>query len=511
MKQHDAFEQRRIALRDRRRRIIFNNDGCDVFAVPVDREPTAENLLAMRTHNLADTHVDVISYTTVSSGFSLFTHNTAVGEILTRKHPTLGNNIAPALIEQGRDCLEIMVAFGHEHDMEVFWSMRMNDTHDGAHTPENPYFLFPRLKQEHPEYLMGTPDHRPQHGAWSAVDYAHPQIRDLAYCFVEEVCQKYDVDGVELDFFRHPVFLRSVASGKPASREERGAMTDLIRRISEMCGREGRRRDRPILLAVRTPDSLDYCRDIGLDLATWLSEGLVDIHVPSGYFRLNPWQYSVENAHTHNVRVWAGLSESRVGGGHHRHPGRASGACYRARALNAWQAGVDAVYLFNLFDPTGSQWRELGNPDLLQTKTRTYFASYRGRRNAAGGNLPYDPYFNLPDLNPDNPAPLPCDVPYRTTITLSGQDLREGTKDSPQTVIELRLVVDSEHPDPADFDVMLNGKRLKEGIAASGAIAWHLAPELVKCGDNTVALRRTHPGAPSVLQDLRVDIRHGDA
>ncbi len=94
----------------------------------------------MRTRDLAGTHVDVISYTTISSGFSLFTHNTHVGEVLTKNHPTLKNNIAPALIDQGRDCLQIMVDFGL------------------------------------------------------------PEIRDLAYQFVEEVCQNYDIDGLELGF-----------------------------------------------------------------------------------------------------------------------------------------------------------------------------------------------------------------------------------------------------------------------------------------------------------------------
>ena len=34
------------------------------------------------------------------------------------------------------------------------------------------------------------------------MDYGRPEIRDLAFRFVEEVCRNYDVDGVELDFVK---------------------------------------------------------------------------------------------------------------------------------------------------------------------------------------------------------------------------------------------------------------------------------------------------------------------
>ena len=51
---------------------------------------------------------------------------------------------------------------------------------------------------------------------------------------------------------------------------------------------------------------------------------------------------------------------------------------YRGRAMNAWQAGADGVYLFNFFDPLSPLWRELGDPALLRTRARNYFASVRG-------------------------------------------------------------------------------------------------------------------------------------
>ncbi len=495
-----SFETRRLASRNRPRRIVFNNDGCDVFTLPADRPATPENFLAQRTLPLAGTQVDTIVYTTISSGFGLFTHDTRVGEVLAKPHPGLGRNIAPELIAQGRDCLRIMVDFGHENGMEVFWSMRMNDTHDRGHRTNKPYFLFPQLKAEHPEYLMGTPKNEPCHGGWSKMNYGRPEVRELAFRFVEEVCRNYEIDGVELDFFRHPVFFPTTAAGEPSTDAEREAMTDLLRRMAALCREEGQRRNRPLLLGVRTPDSLDYCRAIGLDLEQWMREGLIDIHIPSGYFQLNPWTYSVDKARTQGVKVWAGLSESRVGGGHHRHPGRAGDACYRARALNAWEAGVDGIYLFNLFDPRRAVWRELGDPARLESLERQYFVSYRGRKQAANGNLPYDAYFNLPDLNPDQPVRLAPGVPYRTTLTLSGRDLETA----PHTC--LRIETDPVPRSPASLRVVWNDREMGPGRNASDALLWDPAGAVPRRGENRLEITSRVRDTPIRLLDVRMDV-----
>ena len=59
----------------------------------------------------------------------------------------------------------------------------------------------------------------PRRGTWSCVDYAVPEIRETAFRFFEEACQKFDVDGFELDLLRHACFFKSVAGGGRASRE----------------------------------------------------------------------------------------------------------------------------------------------------------------------------------------------------------------------------------------------------------------------------------------------------
>ena len=290
---------------ERQRRILFNNDGGAVKQVT---RPTAQAILDDDTTPLVGSQVDSIFYCSQSSGFGLFTHFTKIGQLLTTREDIFANNQMEALIQAGIDPLQVMVDFGKQHGIEVFWSMRMNDTHDGSKQSYGPVlFRANKLKMDHPEYLIGTPDKRPKHGAWTAVDYARPEIRDLAFRFFEEVCRNYDVDGIELDFSRHPVFFKSTSRGEPATDEERTAMTDLIRRIRTMADEVGQKRGRPILVAMRVPDSAEYSRAIGLDIEHWLANDLLDLFVVASYFQLNDWDYSVALA-----QVWSeGISVAR--------------------------------------------------------------------------------------------------------------------------------------------------------------------------------------------------------
>ena len=123
----------------------------------------------------------------------------------------------------------------------------------------------------------------------------------------------------------------------------------------------GRRRGRPILVAIRVPDSVDYCRFIGLDLEKWLSEGLTDLLIVTGYTQLNPWDYSVKLARKYGVKVYPSLDEPRV-----RDPeaqkARASLESYRGRALQAWAGGYGRNLHVQLLRPQEPALARTGRP-----------------------------------------------------------------------------------------------------------------------------------------------------
>jgi hypothetical protein len=446
------MKEARKAAANRKRRILFNDDGGGV--IKRIKSPTAQAILDDCFSQVAGTHVDTILYCTKSAGFGLFTHFTKVGQVFTTREDLYANNQMEALIEAGIDPLQVMIDFAKKNKIEIFWSMRMNDTHDGARVSYGKLLLqVNKLKMEHPEYLLGTANRRPKHGAWTAVDYSRPEIRELAFRFFEEVCRNYDVDGIELDFWRHPVFFKSTSRGQHATDEERTMMTDLVRRIRKMADEEGHRRGRPILISMRAPDSVEYCRAIGLDIEKWLADDLLDLLVASSYFQLNEWDYSVNLARKYGVKVYPSLDDSRAGDelGHQL---RITPLAYRARAAEVWAAGADGVYLYNALGPETSIWRELGDPQVLAKLDKDYFGSVRGALKAAGGNLPFEPFMNIETLNPRNPKQI---VPGNKATA----QIRLGETADQLKAADLRLRLRfQDSPSSPQFVVRLNGTKI---------------------------------------------------
>jgi len=479
----DALKQLRETrqqLAHRPRRVLFNNDGCDALYFPKGEPLTIEKFLERRTTPLAGTHVDTISYCTISSGFGFFTHRTRIGAVLTRQpgdyniRPDM-RNITQELLDMGTDCLQAVLEFAHKNKMECFWSMRMNDTHDAAHRPDQPFLLYPQLKLDHPDWLVGDPIKRTPHGRWSSVDYARPEIRELAFRFIEEVCRNYDVDGVELDFFRHLCFFKSTAHGGKATAQEREMMTDLMRQVRAMTEQVGLQRGRPILLMVRVPDSVEFNRDMGLDVERWLQEKLFDMLVTTCYFRLNPWETSVALAHQYGVPVYPCLSDSRVKG--ETRFRRASVESYRGRALCAWAAGADGIHLFNLFDPKSPVFREVGDPKLLRTLNRLYFVTVRdGQPDSwlADGSK----YCNRPILTPSHPKVITAGKPLSVDIEV-GEDFEAANA--------ARVTLHAQMPmlrNAGDLRVKLNGHELVGGRLVKDWLDLDVHPAWIKKGAN---------------------------
>jgi hypothetical protein len=497
----DELRTLRRRAADRPRRIIFNNDGNEPVYLCADTTPG--ELLRHRTTPLVGSQVDSIFYCTWSSGFSVFTHGTKVGEVFSSREELFSKNRAPEMLAAGTDPLRVMTGFGQRHGIEIFWSFRLNDTHDGGLNGYGPImFRANRLKLEHPDWLIGTPTTKPKFGAWSAVDFTRAEIRDLAFRFVEEVCQNYDVDGVELDFFRHPVFFKRAAqAGAACNDEERGLMTGLLRRIRVMTEVEGMKRGRPILLAVRLPDSVEYCRAIGLDLERWLADGLLDLMVVSGYFQLNDWDYSVALARKHGVKLYPSLDESRLRDEAAR-KARMTGPAYRGRAADVWASGADGVYMFNSFDPTSPLWRELGDLRGLAKLDQDYFGSIRGVTNAAGGNLPLEPYLRLETLNPSRPRNVP---PGGSAVAI----LRLGDDIGQKTPVALKLRLQfATPPQPASLRVRINGKALAAPTVVGGWAEFTPPAAALRRGVNQVeATLAADAGKPAVWTDVVLQVR----
>lgn len=392
---------------DYQRRLIIDNDGGDTFYCA---GPSYAQFIAARMQGLSNTGATTIFYTPVSSGFSVFTHHTRIGSVRTEHEARHPRNITAELLARGTDCLQYAIRFCREQCMELFFGMRMNDTHDGTGAPYSEAMLRGnRFKRENPQCLLGTRERPPRYGAWTAVNYLCAPVRDMAYALIAEVCQNYDVDGIYLDFFRHPIFFPGPANGEPAGSDALTAMTGLLQRIKDLLNKETKRRGKTLPLAIRVPDSVPYARFLGLDLEKWLADGLVDILLTSSYLQMNPWEVSVALGHKAGIPVYASLDETRIRDLEANRLRTEPPGMY-ARCANALSAGCDGVMLFNyIFDDVRNAAeryeliRDVAIPERLRLAPKRYFSSFLGLGAVAGGAPDHSSYQSLPVLSPDQP------------------------------------------------------------------------------------------------------------
>jgi len=97
-----------------------------------------------------------------------------------------------------------------------------------------------------------------------------------------------------------------------------------------------------------------------------LEDDLIDIITGGGYFHIEPWENLVALGHKYGVPVYACLSGSRVVSASNPEGGRPDMMpLWHGEAALAWQADVDGIYTFNVFNPRDELFRTLGSPDTL--------------------------------------------------------------------------------------------------------------------------------------------------
>ena len=378
---------KRRELAHRRRRIIFNNDGDDLGA---DGAHTPEGLLEVRTTALLDSHGDTIFYYS-SHGMKLHYREGPFGR-LYRIIPREGGPFVRFAENYRRlvegSALEVMIETCHAYGKEVFYSNRMNDCHDSFF----PWHMYD-IKLRHPEYTLSTKEEVEKHGYkfpdvrsyWSALNFELPEVRGLIMEALGEVCRSYEVDGIELDFLRAPVYFPPTIEGRTVGGEHIGLMNDLLQQIRRTTEEEGLRRGRPILLAARCPSDVELSLSVGLDVETWLREGLINILIIGRFVQFTmPVKPLIDLAHRYDVPAYpmvANCGYKNRGGGLQPNgapflPNSADPLMYRGNAMVLYSQEADGVYTFNFFEPGLSLWWELGDLGKLASLNKDYVWDY---------------------------------------------------------------------------------------------------------------------------------------
>jgi len=357
----EAKRARRNAAH-RIRRVIYNDDGC-----PFGEIFTPESFLGARMTSVLHSHVDSVYFSTTVWD-DRFSHVPKVGEfvadsMLEGDAQSMQNlcQTFKILADAGTDAMQLTLDFCQKHKLEFMWSYRVNDIHDAFEIGR-----LAKFKRDNPHLLLGKPADFSKSGQskwWTALDFAAEPVRQRRLDIIADVLDRYDVDGIDLDFCRTPIFFRSTMEGKPATSAETAIMTDLVRKIRHLILAASQRRGRPVLLSMRTPVSLELCRYVGMDVEGWLKEGFLDVLVPGqGYVPLTmPAQGLVELGHQYDVTVYPCICGSaKTFGTYGQKP-----EIWRAAASNLFSYGADGVMVFNFFPNKPSEILEtIGDPSL---------------------------------------------------------------------------------------------------------------------------------------------------
>lgn len=402
--------------------------------------------------------VDTISWS--FAGIEQYTYDSKVGEMLGQvPYPgapkqdlkLLGQfwHNMKTFLDAGTDPLRIVVEYSHAQGREVFASLRMNMIQDSWRQS-----AYSKWKREHMDLCLGERgerlhgnQHELRYSCWSALDFEHGAVRDLRLAVIEEVCTGYDVDGMELDFWRWPILFKPTLDHKPVEQRHVDMMTDLMRKARSRTTKIESERGRPLLLVPRVFDTVEINLRMGLDVETWLKEGLIDIFVVGG--SLNDYAVPVtewvELAHSYDVPVYPCMYRQR---GLERD---------RALATYYYSCGADGLYTMNFRFPRCDQvMREMGDPQLLAGKDKHYVMNHSTQSPTMQNG-------SVPGL-----LPVRLEEGKSSSVKLIiGDDVKNTASDGSLKEIRLRLSLTDFDPYQDEVSVKLNSSEVRNPTPVS--------------------------------------------
>ena len=480
-------------------RLIYYNDLRHYLMYRFD-PPMSLHQFRRPVDEVLCTGVDTLSVGLASG--QTFWHDTKVGlkwgERVERHNNGVmwwraGENLEHAL-SQGIDPLKVVIDRAHEKGLQILCSLKLNDP---SYLESDKLYWLGKLKWDHPEMMIGEEDpDEPKIATCS--DYARPEVRQERLDVLEEVVGNYGPDGIELDDCLKDSHLRVFF--KPSEvRRNTLILTGFIRDVRSLLDHMGEKWGRRIGLAMRVHPTEDGNLAAGMDVRTWLSEGLLDLVVPylgGPHDKLTDSQFSFDwlAAATRDSGAWVYSPAGRVPYDDRHYEQTIE--MFRATASNLHARGADGLYLEDLKWPHDRDQymvlREMGDPDTYARKTKHYM---------------FAPGIDTPDS-----APLDRRLPVTMTEGLTacipvfvGDDLDSARQDGELKSVELGVRIVQTGPDDR-FTFRFNGEELSEDNA-----------EIVTYYGGSTAFAAFRAGLPARIDtyywyhfDLPIDlVRHG--
>lgn len=283
------------------------------------------------------------------------------------------------LHQDGIDPYQLWIARARKHGISPWVSMRMNDVHN---VDDEQSYMHSDFWRQNPQFRRMN--YRLDRSADRAFDYGHKEVRDYHFKLIRELVERYDFDGLELDWMRFGFHF------KPGhERQGQDILTEFTADVRRLLNDWQRRRGHKIRLGVRVPSRPQTALGLGYDPVMWARRGLIDMLVVTPFWAsietdmpIELWRELLRGT---SVMLAAGLEVLIRSHPDSKQFQKNTLETVRGTAAAMMDRGADRVYLFNYMDSQTAMddlenypklLREVGQPETLVGKSRRHVMTF---------------------------------------------------------------------------------------------------------------------------------------
>ena len=293
----------------------------------------------------------------------------AVKEYLTNERLPSVNGKFRIMQQNNIDIIKMALDATKKRGIECWFSFRMNDHHCPDDPMFNSSFHYDNAKE------IGV------FGSNVFIDYTKKAVRNYYKNYIKELCENYDIDGIEFDFLRSCPIMTDVSD------ENIEIVNEFLRELREIINDIAKNKGTVIQTAARTFATIERNECYGLAPSKWIGEGLIDLlilenwYIPTFYdIPVKKWREYIkqDNKANHKYTLLCGTDYAIKCGSDDYHTKEMNMSLEQVKGFvsASYQNGADGIYFFNFFTDTKPFERYLG----IQSSDLSYYINENGEK-----------------------------------------------------------------------------------------------------------------------------------
>jgi len=248
--------------------IIYVSDPSSLASRYLPDPATEESLRAL-INEMASAGVDLFIQEAYTQGWTTYWRTEGFDYDARPQH----RRFLP-LLDQGKQPLEILLDQCHKHNIRFAAGFRMNDNHGAVSTAQG-VGAGAEFIVNNPQLQLSEAPPGANYQETTPLDFSNEEVRAFILSVVKRLIETFEVDGIEMCFRDQRYF------PPDTGRERAHLLTDLVAQIRSALDNESGPGGQRRLLGAHVFATIEECQYLGLDVPTWIEQGLVDYISPA--------------------------------------------------------------------------------------------------------------------------------------------------------------------------------------------------------------------------------------